>query len=50
MHGDLDIEEIESSGKIDDFTYTPVPGGVGIATTTLLLRNIIKAAKRRKIY
>lgn len=46
IHGDLDVEEIESSGKIKDFTYTPVPGGVGKATTALLLRNIIKAAER----
>lgn len=50
MHGDLDIDEIESSGKINDLTYTPVPGGVGIATTTLLLRNIIKAAKRKQSF
>ena len=46
IHGDLDIEEIEKSGKINDLTYTPVPGGVGKATTVLLLRNIIKAAER----
>lgn len=48
MHGDLNIEEIKESGKIKDFTYTPVPGGVGRVTTALLLRNIIKAAKKRE--
>lgn len=47
MHGDLDIEEIEASGKITELTYTPVPGGVGRATTALLLRNIVKAAEKR---
>ena len=46
MHGDLDIEEIEASGKITELTYTPVPGGVGRATTALLLRNIVKAAEK----
>lgn len=48
MHGDLNIEEIESTGKITELTYTPVPGGVGKATTALLLRNIIKAADREQ--
>ena len=46
MHGDLDIEEIKESGEISDLTYTPVPGGIGRVTTAILLRNIIKAAKR----
>ena len=46
MHGDLDIEEIEASGKITELTYTPVPGGVGRVTTALLLRNIVKAAEK----
>lgn len=46
MHGDLDIDEIKASGEIDDLAYTPVPGGIGRVTTALLLRNIIKAAKR----
>ena len=46
MHGDLDIEEITSGGAIKDFYYTPVPGGIGRVTTSILLRNIIKAAWR----
>ncbi len=46
MHGDLNIEEIKASGKISDLTYTPVPGGIGRVTTSILLRNIIKAAGR----
>ena len=45
--GDLDIEDISSAGI--DISYTPVPGGVGAVTTTLLLRNVVKAAKM-KIY
>ena len=48
MHGDLDIEEITASGEIKDFYYTPVPGGIGRVTTSILLRNIIKAAKREQ--
>ena len=46
LHGDLDIEDIKASGTITDMTYTPVPGGIGMVTTVLLLRNIIKAAAR----
>ena len=46
MHGDLDIEEIMESGEISDLAYTPVPGGIGRVTTAILLRNIIKAAKK----
>ena len=48
MHGDLDIEEIMKSGKIKDLSYTPVPGGIGRVTTSILLRNIIKAAKKEQ--
>ena len=48
MHGDLDIEEIMQSGKIQDLSYTPVPGGIGRVTTSILLRNIIKAAKKEQ--
>lgn len=44
MHGDLDIDEIKESGIITDLAYTPVPGGIGAVTTSVLLRNIIKAA------
>ena len=44
MHGDLNIEEIKAGGEISDLTYTPVPGGIGRVTTSILLRNIIKAA------
>ena len=48
MHGDLDIDEIKSCGHITDLTYTPVPGGIGRVTTSILLRNIIKAAHKSK--
>lgn len=48
MHGDLDIEGIMADGEITDLTYTPVPGGIGRVTTAILLRNIIKAAKKSK--
>lgn len=43
IHGDLDIEDIEKSEKISDLKYTPVPGGVGQVTTTVLLENLILA-------
>lgn len=46
MHGDLDIDGIKADGTISDLTYTPVPGGIGMVTTSILLRNIIKAAGR----
>lgn len=46
MHGDLDIDEIKARGEITELTYTPVPGGIGRVTTAILLRNIIKAAKK----
>ncbi|MBQ0017930.1 MAG: bifunctional 5,10-methylenetetrahydrofolate dehydrogenase/5,10-methenyltetrahydrofolate cyclohydrolase [Clostridiales bacterium] len=45
MHGDLNIEEIRESGVISDLTYTPVPGGVGVVTTAILMRNVIRAAR-----
>ncbi len=46
MHGDLDIEEIQRSGNINELAYTPVPGGIGVVTTAILLRNIIKAVRK----
>lgn len=49
MHGDLDIDEIIERGVINDLTYTPVPGGIGSVTTAILLRNIIKAARKEQI-
>ena len=48
MHGDLNIDEIKASGKIKDLTYTPVPGGVGMVTTAILFRNIIKGIQRKR--
>lgn len=41
--GDLNIEDIMDAGI--DIRYTPVPGGVGAVTTTILLRNVVKAAR-----
>lgn len=49
MAGDLNAKELEKSNLADSIQYTPVPGGVGTVTTTLLLRNVIKAAKKRKV-
>lgn len=50
MHGDMDMEDILAKGEITDLTYTPVPGGVGKVTTALLLRNIIKAARKENMH
>ena len=47
MHGDLDIDEIKESEAIHDMSYTPVPGGVGMVTTAVLFRNIIKAIHKK---
>lgn len=44
--GDLDIEDIEDKGEVTELSYTPVPGGVGVVTTTLLMRNVVNSAKR----
>lgn len=44
--GDMDIEEIQASGNIKEMSYSPVPGGVGVVTTTLLMRNVVNSAKR----
>ncbi|MGN0673104.1 MAG: bifunctional 5,10-methylenetetrahydrofolate dehydrogenase/5,10-methenyltetrahydrofolate cyclohydrolase [Anaerovoracaceae bacterium] len=45
--GDLDIEDIEAKGEITELAYSPVPGGVGVVTTTLLMRNVVNSAKRK---
>ncbi len=45
MAGDLNAKALEQTSLADNVAYTPVPGGVGTVTTTLLLRNVIKAAK-----
>lgn len=45
--GDMDIEAVESCGEITELSYTPVPGGVGVVTTTLLMRNVINSAKKK---
>ena len=45
MAGDLNAKELEVSPLVEDISYTPVPGGVGTVTTTLHLRNVIKAAR-----
>lgn len=46
MAGDFDAKALEACGTPEELAYTPVPGGVGTVTTTLLLRNVVKAAER----
>lgn len=45
--GDMDIEAVEACDEITELSYTPVPGGVGVVTTTLLMRNVINSAKKK---
>lgn len=42
--GDVDFESISSLASL----ATPVPGGVGTVTTSVLAKHVIQAAKRRK--
>ena len=44
MAGDLDFEELEVSG-IENISVTPVPRGVGSVTTSVLMKNLLEAAK-----
>jgi len=41
--GDIDPKAFELSGA-----YTPVPGGVGLLTTAMLMSNTVSAAKMRR--
>ena len=43
MCGDADFEAVKDKVK----AITPVPGGVGVVTTTLLMRNVVNSAKRK---
>ena len=45
MAGDLNAKALTACDWSENVAYTPVPGGVGTVTTTLLLRNVMKAAK-----
>lgn len=47
LAGDFDAKALELSGMPESLSYSPVPGGVGTVTTTLLLRNVVKAAERK---
>lgn len=44
LYGDVDFENVKDM----DITITPVPGGVGPMTITMLLENTLKAFKNRK--
>jgi methylenetetrahydrofolate dehydrogenase (NADP+)/methenyltetrahydrofolate cyclohydrolase len=39
LYGDVDFDAVKESGGI-----TPVPGGVGPMTMTMLMMNVLKAA------
>jgi methylenetetrahydrofolate dehydrogenase (NADP+)/methenyltetrahydrofolate cyclohydrolase len=41
--GDIDPKAFEVAGD-----YTPVPGGVGLLTTAMLMSNTVRAAKMRR--
>jgi methylenetetrahydrofolate dehydrogenase (NADP+)/methenyltetrahydrofolate cyclohydrolase len=42
--GDVEFEEVSAKAS----AISPVPGGVGPMTITMLLHNVIQAAKRQK--
>ena len=42
LYGDVDFETIKNKASY----ITPVPGGVGPMTITMLMNNVIKAAKK----
>lgn len=47
--GDIDIEEVKSHRINKDLQYyTPVPGGIGLLTTAMLMKNVIKAYRMQK--
>lgn len=39
--GDVDFEDVKEKA----YAITPVPGGIGVVTNSLLIENIIKSAK-----
>jgi methylenetetrahydrofolate dehydrogenase (NADP+)/methenyltetrahydrofolate cyclohydrolase len=42
LHGDVDLEDVESVVE----AVTPVPGGVGSVTTSVLMRHVVDAAEK----
>ena len=42
MVGDVDFEDIKEKA----FAVTPVPGGIGVVTNSLLIDNIIRTAEK----
>ena len=46
--GDIDIEDVLSIEEEAPKYYTSVPGGIGLLTTAMLMKNVIKAYKMQK--
>jgi methylenetetrahydrofolate dehydrogenase (NADP+)/methenyltetrahydrofolate cyclohydrolase len=44
LYGDVDFEDIKNVASY----ITPVPGGVGPMTVTMLMKNLITLAKRQR--
>ena len=44
LHGDVDFEAASEKAAF----ITPVPGGVGLMTRAMLMRNTLEAAKRQR--
>ena len=42
--GDVDFEDVAENASV----CTPVPGGVGSVTTSVLAKHLLKAAKARR--
>lgn len=46
--GDIDIKDVLSIEEEAPKYYTPVPGGIGLLTTAMLMKNVIKAYQMQK--
>ena len=45
MVGDVDFEDVKDKA----YAVTPVPGGIGVVTNSLLIDNIINSVEMKKI-
>lgn len=46
--GDIDIEDVLSIEEETPKYYTPVPSGVGLLTTSMLMKNVVKCYQKQK--
>ena len=46
--GDIDIENVLEIEEEAPKYYTPVPGGIGLLTTAMLMKNVVKCCQKQK--